>query len=692
MLRDNRNSTFPSDYASRVGETFVRIDACLTDALHYLDPVSHRSPFPSRIADGVPVQHQMMLEGLNQIRAAMCTIAERHGIALPTPETGAVNACRLRISEAILAVSELDPRIGNLSSGPPVHGLPHELQEDASRLVGHLMALLESVQASLAGNLAGTTASPAGRASDVSQQSPNQEAPVHPLLLELERITSIHGLGELHRRTLDFSRHHASKDIVVGLFGAVSAGKSSLINSLLGSALLPVAALPTTTIPVEVRSGRAAKGTVEFVAAKPEQIEPGRIAEFVDDHYNNANARQVTRIVLDAPAELLTSGVTLIDTPGVDWDVWDATPGGPTTAPWCDLAIVLISATAPLTLREAALVRQLTNRGARVAVLITKIDLVEADDRWRIYDHVVRGLWKSTHLDVPVYLISTCEDDPPWRRAWMDGPFADTLAQCRDQRLTMRNRQLAALRSNVLDALQIRLLWRSPVTHDGEQVDEVIGALSAIRAAIQAADPSPRHSAMLLERTMAGLANEIAHNAAALWSETHDMLFDATRLVELATNARALALAGTATRTLETLHARANIALHHAADTLGAARLLPGLPPGAYVAPAFVFERPLPTTLLPRSLGWVIGRWGFYLSARNSLLHNASTEVIRQSLSSYLALLDAWMRRSLAGLTRALDEHIVRIQAARKRDDPETLRAANQLHRDIARLLSAEFS
>lgn len=100
----------------------------------------------------------------------------------------------------------------------------------------------------------------------------------------------------------------------------------------------------------------------------------------------------------------------------------------------------------------------------------------------------------------------------------------------------------------------------------------------------------------------------------------------------------------------------------------------------------------MPTTLLPRSLGWVIGRWGFYLSARNSLLHNASTEVIRRSLSSYLDLLDTWMRRSLAGLTKALDEHIVRIQAARKRDDPETLRAATQLHRDIARLLSAEFN
>lgn len=691
MLRKHRNSTFPPDYARQIGEAFVRIDSCLTEALHYLDPVTHLSQFSSRIADGVPVQRQMMLDGLNQVRAAMHMIVERHGITLPAPKTGAVNACRLRISEAILVVSELDPRIGNPSPTLLAQVLPDELEKDANRLVTHLMALLESVQACLAGELIDAPPAFAGDTPAASRQSGGTAAPAHLLARELERMTATYGLGDLHRLAVDFLRHQASEDIVVGFFGAVNAGKSSLINSLLGRALLPVTALPTTTVPVEIRHGRTAQGTVEFAAANLERIEAGRLAEFVDDHYNHANARQVTRIVLEAPAGLLASKITLLDTPGIGQDVWDAPPGGLTTAPWCDLAIVLISATAPLTLREAALVRQLSNRGARVAVLVTKIDLVKADDRWRIHEHVVSGLWKNTHLDVPVHLVSTCADDLSWWHAWIDGPFAHTLAQCHTQRLAMRDRQLAALRSSVLDALQTRLLWRSPVTHGREQVNEAIGALHAIRAAIQAAKPSPEHSAMLLDQTMANLASEIAHNATVLWAKTHDPLFDATRMIELAANARARALAGTATRTLETLRARANLALHHAAGTPGATRLLPALPPDACAAPPFVIDRPLPDTLLPRSSGWMIGRLGFYLSARNSLLHhNASMQIIRQSLSSWLELLDAWMQRSLADLARALDEHIARIQAARRQDDPEALQAASQLRRDIARLLVTE--
>ena len=129
-------------------------------------------------------------------------------------------------------------------------------------------------------------------------------------LRELERVTVSHGLGDLHRRTLDFARHHACADAVVGLFGAVSTGKSSLVNSLLGDALLPVAALPTTAVPVEIRHGATTRGWVAFATEQPEAIDRARVAEFVDAHFNADNYRGVTRIALQSPSTLLAKGVT----------------------------------------------------------------------------------------------------------------------------------------------------------------------------------------------------------------------------------------------------------------------------------------------------------------------------------------------------------------------------------------------
>lgn len=691
MARNDKDRPFPSAYSRRVGEVFVRIDACLTDVLHYLDPVVHQSPFTSRIADAVPVQHTLILNELELIRSAMQTITARHRISLPAPTTSAIESCKLRISEAMLALSELDPRITTATSRATEEGLTEDAEEDASRLVAHLMTLLDALQASLSRDVDVHAVDTARPASLTESQRAAVSSPVPSLTGELERITASHGLGDLHRRSIDFARHYGSTEIVVGLFGAVSAGKSSLLNSLLGSALVPVAALPTTAVPVEIRHGRVERGVIEFVASKTELIGRARIAEFVDKHSNPDNVRGVTRITFDTPAQILAGGITLIDTPGIDWETWDIAQGSPPTVPWCDVAVVLISAAAPLTLREAALVRQLCNRGARVAVLVTKIDLAGSDDRWRIYEHVVRGLWKSTHLEVPVYLVSTREEDPPWRRAWIDGPFADMLAECREQRAEMRQRQLATLRRDVLDALQIRLMRHAPETHAEEQLGEALRGMIAARDAIDAEIRAPGDPAARVERTMHGLVSEIAHNAAALWSETHDTSFDATRLVELAATARALSFSGATTRAVETLHARASVALHHVADTLGAARLLPPLP-ASFIAPAFILHDALPATVLPRSLGWVFGRCGFYLSARSTLLASASMQVVKRSLYSYLELLEAWRQRMLSALALALTEHIERLQGVRNTGDPAMQDALQRLRDDIARLRSTELS
>ncbi|WP_322014148.1 dynamin family protein [Paraburkholderia sp. J12] len=690
MTRNDTDRPFPTAYSRRVGEVFVRIDTCLTDVLHYLDPVVQHSPFASRVADAVPVQHTLILNELELVRTAMQTISARHGISLPAPTASAIESCKLRISEAMLALSALDPRTTTAGKTTD-QGLTEDLEEDASRLVGHLMTLLDALQASLSRDVNARAADPAHPAPLTGLQRVAAGAPANPLTEELERITASHGLGDLHRRCIDFARHSGSAEVVVGLFGAVSAGKSSLLNSLIGSSLLPVAALPTTAVPVEVHYGKVERGVVELVAAKAELIDRARIAEFVDEHSNPENIKGVTRIAFETPAALLSAGITLIDTPGIDWETWDIAQGSPPTVPWCDVAIVLISASAPLTLREAALVRQLCNRGARVAVLVTKIDLAGADDRWRIYEHVVRSLWKSTQLEVPVYLVSTREEDPPWRRAWIDGPFADMLAECCEKRIDMRQRQLATLRRDVLDALQIRLMWHAPETHPGEQVTEALQGLIASRDAVHAAMHSQLDPAALVERTLYGLVIEIAHNAAALWSETHDMSFDATRLVELAANARALAFSSAATRTVETLHAKASVALHHLADTLGAVRLFPALPV-SFVAPAFILQDTVPATVLPRSLGWVFGRWGFYLSARSPLQASASMQMVKRSLYSYLELLEAWKQRALSALAQTLTEHIERLQGNHDARDPAMQEVLQRLRDDIARLRTAELS
>ncbi|CAG9268055.1 conserved hypothetical protein [Paraburkholderia unamae] len=694
MQRSDRTHTFPAAYARRVGDVFVRIDACLTDALHYLDPVMQRSPFSSRVADAVPVQHQMMLSELELIRKAMQTITARHEFSLPAPHRSSIESCRLRVSEAMLALAELDPRAANGADVREGCVLTEAQEEDACRLVGHLMTLLDGLENALAQDFDMTTRT--GETLDGPGSPGPQPVPVsrpaQPLAGELERITASHGLGDLHRRCIDFARHLTSPDVVVGFFGAVSAGKSSLLNSLIGNALLPVAALPTTAVPVEIRYGKVERGIVEFAVSKAELIDRARIAEFVDEHSNVRNFRGVTRITFETPAALLSGGTTVIDTPGISWDNgkdWDIAQPGATTAPWCDIAVVLISAAAPLTLHEAALVRQLAGHGARVVVLVTKVDLVGAEDRWRIYEHVVRGLWQSTQLEIPVYLVSTREEDPPWRRAWIDGPFAEALAQCRLQRAEIRRRQLATLRRDVLDALQTRLRLHAPTASTRAQFDDALRTLAARRDAVHAAIGYEADPAKAIDRTINRLIDEVAHNASSLWSETHELSFDATRLLELATNARALSFASAAMRAVEIHHASARIALRGLDDVSGLTGAVPALPV-SFVAPAFALQDDLPTTLLARSWGRVFGRWGFYLGARVALRSSPSVQVVSRALDTYLHLLETSKQRSLTSLAQALADHIERFDHVRDHGGEGGRQNVQRLKDDLTILRATE--
>jgi hypothetical protein len=107
-----RTRAFPLEYATRVGETLVKVDACLCDALHYLDPAVLGSPFPARIADATPVHSQLLLDHIRQIRLAMQMIVERQRLPLPTPNVSSLSACRLCVNaaKAILAIAKLELR------------------------------------------------------------------------------------------------------------------------------------------------------------------------------------------------------------------------------------------------------------------------------------------------------------------------------------------------------------------------------------------------------------------------------------------------------------------------------------------------------------------------------------------------------------------------------------------------------
>lgn len=649
----NQHGRLPPDYTDHLLGTFRLIDDLMNRCARTLDPDVLSSPFSSNTADVTAARHALVADQCRHVRDGMLSMLEREHIPPPVPATSAQRSARALIDQALVAAAGLDPREG---SGPRV--LDSQQQEDACRIVDEVMNLLLVVanELSVQKNITAI-------AGHVHAQ------PVTGLgnrLSDMKQVSARHGLAHLESCVDALSARARSGNITIGVFGDSSTGKSSLLNCILGTALLPVGTMPTTAVPVQIDYSSEEGGSVDFADAISERFERGRLAEFVDAHSNPGNRRHVSRIQFRTPAPILRRGVTLLDIPGSSCAAGRASRLDPALIFRCDLAIVLISAVASLALDEAQLLDELHHAGVDTMVLVTKADLLASEDRWHTYGHVVHELWKKARYEVPAYLISTRDTDATLCKAWQDGPLTDYLVSYPGRQAGLLTGRVDLLAYRIRAKLEQRgersLLSRT----SGHNAASLHSTLNDMYTKLQHARDDIRE--FQFASFLQPLINEVSHNAAALWTEEKEVAFDVSAMLELATTAYARNLSTRASWRIEQLRSQAALTLVQVANTLempgGDLGYMPALPD----LPEFRLDHylpattALPLTVLPRGMGSVFGRWGFYLSARKALRHSPAIPIIRSALTDHLSTIRAWRVSALRSLLDAFDAQRSRLE------------------------------
>ncbi len=108
-------------------------------------------------------------------------------------------------------------------------------------------------------------------------------------------------------------------EIIIPVLGMQGMGKSTLINGLLEENILPNDADETTCVPVEVKYGDKECAIVYFSDKQNQIIVHTRkeLNEYVDNNYNPANKKCVTRIELFRKNDMLKNGMVIVDLPGL---------------------------------------------------------------------------------------------------------------------------------------------------------------------------------------------------------------------------------------------------------------------------------------------------------------------------------------------------------------------------------------
>jgi small GTP-binding protein len=263
----------------------------------------------------------------------------------------------------------------------------------------------------------------------------------------LATVASRLGLASVATRIESSTRARLDDDVLrVAVVGEIKHGKSSLINALVGEAVLPVGVTPTTGVAVVVKTSGPSGPAVVSASGRRTVVDRDRFDELV-----RGRAEATGRLEVGVPPIKGLPGVEILDTPGInDLDtVKTAVSRG--ELPTADILVVVLDSTQLLNrtelgfLREAvAAVGGLGASGAHLLVVVNRIDLVPETERHLLVTHLKEFLPDTVDHERGLFMTDA-------RRALKE-PGSDAPGVQAVARLRSRLQELAATRPAMLPA------------------------------------------------------------------------------------------------------------------------------------------------------------------------------------------------------------------------------------------------
>jgi GTP-binding protein EngB required for normal cell division len=645
--------TFSEHHQRHVRTTFQYIDKLLSEAEHTMADAGSASPFRRHSDDTTPIQRKVTHDYILRIREEMRRVMEELSIPPPEPHSGAVWAAAINLMYCSISLNELTPERMR-AYGP--------LSPEAADRLDRIRAELDGLVAKLRTYLG------KGAGGDLQRrlQQLGKTGDEIRLLSEIERIVTAHGLVEFRGTLSMLLDRMESAAFEVGVFGRVSSGKSSLLNYILQTDVLPIGVTPVTAIPTRISHGPVAEAGIEFAEAQPQIIPLSELPEFATEQKNPGNKKHVTRIFVKLPSDRLAEGVTFVDTPGLGSLAVAGAEETIAYLPRCDLGIVLIDASAGLTQDDLVVVQALYQAGASTMVLISKADLFSATDREKMISYVKTNVRDQLRVDPFVHAVSVFGADAQLCDRWFESELRPFLTRHRELAITSQKRKIGALREAVIGALERRVQASSEIVSvDGAGLPKA--ATEALREGDRVLERAQSESFFLtrkiakMQRAIIDIAAERIATAliesgdadpGSIFSET------LTSLIAEPVAATLRSIEQTREALSEAMEIVASASAHGAHDQLPKPAGMPMLDVNE-ISQNIAIEKPRMLSLLGKSV---------LASHVRRKLEQQYERVLLEFLSLYANRLRRWMEQSINALRNAFnafaDMHRAHFEAA----------------------------
>lgn len=232
---------------------------------------------------------------------------------------------------------------------------------------------------------------------------------VEDLLLELGEIAEERGFDslyeEVHEDRIPTLREGEMSVVVLGEFNH---GKSTVVNALLGEAILPTGITPTTSVITHLTHDDEPTVTVQPTGGEDSfETDYDEIEELVTEEEAEAGD-EPEYVEIGYPNDLLDDGLVLVDTPGVN-DISrqkvEITYG---YVPRADVILYVLDATQILKKSEIAFIEEklLEANRDRIIFVLGKIDALDDDDAREVESYARERLESIIGTTVDLYAFS----------------------------------------------------------------------------------------------------------------------------------------------------------------------------------------------------------------------------------------------------------------------------------------------
>jgi ribosome biogenesis GTPase A len=224
------------------------------------------------------------------------------------------------------------------------------------------------------------------------KQAAEAEAAIRNSVESLLSIVEQHQLdtdGDVSKSLRALNNRIASKSVRLVVLGEFSAGKTTFINSLLGTDILRTGILPTTAVCTYISYGCFPRCEVLLKTGKTLQLSSQEIGAF---SVEGSSSSELEEVRLQLPSSVLADGLIIVDTPGVNVNIEAHEAITSKAIEEANACVYLMDARQPGKKTTIDFLRKLAYRVGKFFFVLNRADILEADEQQEALDFVQQAL------------------------------------------------------------------------------------------------------------------------------------------------------------------------------------------------------------------------------------------------------------------------------------------------------------